>query len=603
MQYSFDFTAKPEAPDLDLNHLDYQRLSGFAEFSEKLATFNDRYDMDLVATKSARWQPGTYNKIKDNINNVLYPHWKKRRGANSIHKLLERNNWLYQNFQDSLDKLDNMLWRYRKDGTELYSDDDLSKAKELLYQLLDKFTTEYNNVKIEISPIPHAGRTLRGYNGAYDDVASARVGRLYPTINENNEITGVWNTNMYESIDHANNIKYDHFGETNPGKWFVNIRVLLDDVKINVTNSDMSKQYAELPYGKLILCFTTDLVTLITNHRRIAQGQHLVKTEFVGTTAHKFPYINGIEHPFVYSDSTRGYRDMVSYFNTYGNGNMCLGELGNDIFGAIFQGDITLLKMYLNIWANSFSVGVTSPLNTLNKVTFGVRKEWDANVRAHISGGNAACHKYMKNATADDKSSFIDKFCTECAITDNCKIYAKQTMDRISWADEADEAWIKAYAKLCSHLRDEVHTSKLFEIFADLYYFKTIDRFTRRNIERAFGDMSDFSCIDWNNYNDIVNSFILEGPTADNIIIMYEMYARGFVLSKVYSDNVPMYEELTLQTINMSFEEAIGKLTNNDIENNHYSWLYAQRYISSRDEYWTYNKFLNGREEGARYAI
>ena len=164
MQYSFDFTEKPETPDLDLSHLNYQQLSGFAEFSERLAHFNELYEMDLVATRSARWQPGTYNKVKASVSNVLYPHWKKRRGANSIHKLLETNNWRYQNFKDELDKLDHMLYRYRKDGTELYTDDDLDEAKGLLYELLNSFTTEHNNVKIDVSPIPHFGRTLRGYS-------------------------------------------------------------------------------------------------------------------------------------------------------------------------------------------------------------------------------------------------------------------------------------------------------------------------------------------------------------------------------------------------------------------------------------------------------
>ena len=600
MQYSFDFTEKPETPDLDLSHLNYQQLSGFAEFSERLAHFNELYEMDLVATRSARWQPGTYNKVKASVSNVLYPHWKKRRGANSIHKLLETNNWRYQNFKDELDKLDHMLYRYRKDGTELYTDDDLDEAKGLLYELLNSFTTEHNNVKIDVSPIPHFGRTLRGYSGAYDDANTNRIGRLYPKINESNEITGSWNTTMYESLDHANNIKYDYFGESNPGKWFINIRILLEDVKINVTNSAMSKQYAELPYGKLVVCFTVDLVTLITNHRRISKGQHIVKTEYVGTTAHKFPYINGIEHPFVYTTDRYGGINMVNYFNSYGNGNICLGELGNDIFGAIFQGNITLLKMFLNIWANSFSVGVTSPLNTLAKVTFGVREEWDENTRAHISGSNHACHKYMKTANKDDKISFLDKFCNGCAIFETCKIYAKLNMDKTSWADAADGSWIQAYNKLCMHLSDEVDTSKVYEMFADLHYFKTIDRLTRRNIERVFGE--NMSVRDFYDYHEILDNFILTGPNEDNIILIYEMFSRGFTLNKVYSDNKQMYEELALQTGNLGYEEAISKLTNNDIENNHYSWLYAQRYITSRDEYWTYNKFLNGREECIRYG-
>ena len=40
MQYSFDFSEKPATPDLNLNHLDYKQLSGFAEFAEKLISFN-----------------------------------------------------------------------------------------------------------------------------------------------------------------------------------------------------------------------------------------------------------------------------------------------------------------------------------------------------------------------------------------------------------------------------------------------------------------------------------------------------------------------------------------------------------------------------------
>ena len=134
MQYSFDFSEKPATPNLNLNHLDYKQLSGFAEFTEQLINFNEKYDMNLVATKSSRWQPGTYDKIKANIDSIIYPHWKKRRGANSINKLLERNNWRYQNFQDELKTLDNKLYRYRKEGIELYTDDDLKKAVQLIEQ-------------------------------------------------------------------------------------------------------------------------------------------------------------------------------------------------------------------------------------------------------------------------------------------------------------------------------------------------------------------------------------------------------------------------------------------------------------------------------------
>ena len=173
-------------------------------------------------------------------------------------------------------------------------------------------------------------------------------------------------------------------------------------------------------------------------------------------------------------------------------------------------------------------------------------------------------------------------------------------MDKVSWADVADGNWVQAYNKLCMHLSDEVDTSKIYEMFADMYYYKTIDRFNRRTVERVFGE--NMTVRAFNDYRAIMDNFTLTEPNEHNIILMYEMFSRGFVLNKVYIDNTQMYEELALQTEGMGFEEATSKLTNNDIENNHYSWLYAQRYISSRDEYWTYNKFLNGREEGIRYG-
>ena len=106
--------------------LDYTKLSASQEFGEKLEDFNRMYDVELIATKGARWQPGTYNKLKDWVPEILYPHWKRRRGANSISKLLQQEEWRYNNFKQSLGDLDDMLYNYRRNGVELYADDDLN---------------------------------------------------------------------------------------------------------------------------------------------------------------------------------------------------------------------------------------------------------------------------------------------------------------------------------------------------------------------------------------------------------------------------------------------------------------------------------------------
>ena len=62
--------------NIDNIGLDYTKLSASEEFGEKLEQFNSNYDVNLVATKGARWQPGTYNKLKNWVPNIIYPHWK-----------------------------------------------------------------------------------------------------------------------------------------------------------------------------------------------------------------------------------------------------------------------------------------------------------------------------------------------------------------------------------------------------------------------------------------------------------------------------------------------------------------------------------------------
>ena len=603
-QTSFDFSKKPATPELNLNHLDYTKLSGFAEFAEKLNSFNEKYEMDLVATKTARWQPGTYNKIKDNVDNILYPHWKQRRGANSIQKLLERNRWNYQNFKDNLDVLDMMLYKFRKNGVELYSDDDLEKAKVELHEVLDKFTNQCDDVKVSIEPIPHFGRRLRGYGThGYNDDGSFKIPRLYPIISNDNEIIGSYNEQMYDSWEAYQEAVAENTKISNPGEWFVNIRIAIRDIDISVTNNTMNKEYAKLPYGDLILSFTVDLITLLINYRRILKKQHVIKTDFIGIAATKFPIYEAYEHPFVYKRMHYGSNmDVLQYFNSYGNGNVCLGDLTTDIYHSLLSGNLELLKSYVNIWAKSFSAGVTSPLNTLATSHFGVPKEWDEATRAIIPSDKNTCERQVKEYTSEQKKTFTEKFCSNCDITDRCSVYTKLTFDSICWIDECDKDFSRAYAQLQYHLKDEVDEKKVYEMFADLYYYKSKpETWSLSNIERVFNlPVRSHKCKDMIDYDSILNTFHKDGPTMDNIIELYEVMERTWYLSRINEDNKEMWARLVDKTIGLKFKEAITKLTTRDIENNYYAWLFAT-HGTPRSEFWTYTRMLQYRKEGVRY--
>mgnify|MGYP003676742792 FL=1 len=599
-QTAFDFSDKPETPDLNLNHLDYKQLSGHAEFNEKLMSFNNKYDMSLVATKSARWQPGTYDKIKAGVAGVAYPHWKRRRGANSINKLLERNRYSYSNFKSDISKLDDMLYHYRADGIELYGDDDLAESKVLLSQLLEKFTEPIEDMEISIEPIPHFGRRLRGYAGnTYDDVGTGKTARLYPHINQDNVIVGSYNTTIYDTFDRYQDISKLKIKSTNPSEWFVNVRVAIRDIDIIVTNSEMTKEYAKLPYGDLIVSFTVDLVTLLSGYRRALNKQTILKTDFIGVTATKFPKHEAIEHPFVYTlvDS----RDKLSHFNTYATGNACLGELSKEIYTSLVTGNFLSLKSYLNIWASSFSTGVTSPLNGLQQCHFGVPREWDDTTRAIIPGDSNQCRKQIKRYnTQEEKAKFCEDFCSNCAISERCRVYGKLTLDKTCWIDDCDKDFAQAYSKLQYHLKDEVDEKQVYEMFADLWYYKN-NTFNTHAIRKVFG-VAFHDAHDMKDFTSYLNNVIADGINMDNIIEVFERCQRAYVMQRMEMDNLTMHQELINKTADCNtYQEVIAILTIRELEDNHYSWLYASGAHSNRSDYYTYTSMLNGRREGVRY--
>ena len=68
MQEEMQFLHQPE--------LEYEKLSASSEYFLLLNEFNEKYGIDLDYTPKARWKPGTYDKIKNKMRDIEYPHWR-----------------------------------------------------------------------------------------------------------------------------------------------------------------------------------------------------------------------------------------------------------------------------------------------------------------------------------------------------------------------------------------------------------------------------------------------------------------------------------------------------------------------------------------------
>ena len=574
--------------------LDYSKLSASQEFGEKLDDFNQRYETELVATKTARWQPGTYNKLKDYIPNVMYPHWKTRRGANNISKLLQRNRWNYSNFKKDLHGLDDMLFNYRRDGMELYKDSDLDESKDMLKEIIELLSMPTKDITFDISPVPYFGKRLR-YRECNNAIHSDC--RLFPIIEPNMEIIGSANHNVYDALDtyevhKATMVEF----EKHPGKWYVNILVSLKDINISVTNNELSRTYGELPYGDIIVGLTVDLMTLCTNYRRIKDKKSLIKTGFIGYASTVFPHYEALCHPFVYRQYESG--TTISWFTAYANGNTCFGDLGGDIFRSLLSGNLKMLKTYLKIWSSSYTAGSTSPLNSLQTIHFGLPKEWNELTRSMIATDKGVCQKQIDLGT--DKQEFKDKFCSNCALTNDCNTYTRLAFIDMDWKESPPASWIEMYPKMVDYFDGEIDEKVMYELFNDLYFYlimtkepnwlKVLKVFGMTNSMQHFdGDWAEF-LVEW------------KSAPMTNIKEMFNRCEYAWTLRNISTDNPDMFHQLVEKTKGMPFKEAIKVLTRRDMEDNHYSWLFATGQMSSRDDYYTYTKYINQRKEGLRYA-
>ena len=581
--------------------LDYTKLSASQEFGEKLEDFNRMYDVELIATKGARWQPGTYNKLKDWVPEILYPHWKRRRGANSINKLLQQEEWRYNQFKQSLSKLDNMLFNYRKNGVELYADNDIDAAKTILQDVITSLCKPTAGITIDVSPIPYFGRNLRYRE--YLNTIEKDI-RLFPVIDRNMNITGSTNQDTYDTMtayEETSNFSTEH--EKHPGRWYVNILISLKDVNVTITNREMNREYGNFPYGDIIVGLTIDLMTLCTNYRRINNKQTMIKCDYIGNGATVFPYYKAIQHPFIYRYDNR-YGDRA-WFTSYGNGNMCFGDLTTDIHKSLCTGNIKMLKTYLKIWSSSYSAGVTSPLNSPQSFHFGQPKEWDATTRSIIATDKSVCQTQISYGV--DKEMFKETFCSNCELTSECSVYTKLLFLDLDWRISADKHWRHSFDHICNYFDGDLSKEIINEIFNDIYYYLECAKipnmvairrvFMIRNRHSYYLAPYEINRDEWEAFQEAFK----ENPM-DNLKELFLRAERAWLLEHVNNDNNEMFQQLLAKIQNMSFIESCEALPTRTIEDNHYSWLYAVGSISDRNDYRTYYKILNKRKEGLRFG-
>ena len=162
-----------------------------AEVLEKLTRFNDIWNTDLSVTKTFRWSPGIYDKVKA----LLTQHflgWNTR--SNSIYTLfnkLETNAYRKRRIGTQIKEIDDILYRNRQDGITFQENPE--EIKEYLNMFINRLCTfGYTDGRMAMA-VGVDEHIVEGFNaGNYRDMSLTIVVDIFPT----NMHVSVWDEDL-----------------------------------------------------------------------------------------------------------------------------------------------------------------------------------------------------------------------------------------------------------------------------------------------------------------------------------------------------------------------------------------------------------------------
>jgi len=402
--------------------IDTSILSGIGEFHDNIERFEQRWNIKLEFSPNARWRPGSYERLKGQVVKSLFPNWEKPRGANTIRKLTRYDSYTIGNLQKELITIDDELRGFRNNKIYLEGGKAAEEGKGLLDELMANYSKVVSDVYVDITPIPYWNRSRRRLSSIEQlEYVPPIIPKIVTSDGElPNPMQGFAQStkNVRERITQASQSK-------NPKRWYINIIVSLRDIELNYFKaSDETNLLAEIPWGNLYVGFTMPIYDLVMNYRKLVNRVNLnnipLNVQRFANQTYKFPFIPGIQHPFVHRGSN-------SVTNSYEWGNTCFGSWKHDVTLALCNGNLAHLKAILILWAKTYHCTNTSPLNQPENCHLGQDVNWVKGISNYLRTSPATCRTAVQAGytTVD----LLEGHCSICALKEmgECTYYEELT--------------------------------------------------------------------------------------------------------------------------------------------------------------------------------
>ena len=558
------------------DNFEYEKMSDIGEFFTLLDDLNSRYETDLEVYESAKWKHGTYNKIKKVIAEVTFPQWNRKRGANRIWKLFDRQRWRLENFQESITRLDRKLAKYRYNGINLKNEESIEEGKTFVKLIQDSIENIKNpNISAEITNEPWF--TQKDNNSMPHQYIGS-----FPQVDVDGNIDRLLYSNGLVNVN-----------EINPANWYLNIKF---DLRNIILEASTDRTSAKIPFGDMYVLFTFPFTILYqANCSKYITSN---ASDSIKQWSYVYPYFDGARHPFVSTSGNRRYKKQPNSYGqlrTYSMGNTCFGDLHSDIIKLISSGRFDEALLFLNQWASCYPLTGTSPLNQINTSMIGLDINFPQEIKERILCDTFVCDEnadlLLEQGDVGLNDQYIADNCLKCISLDTCRVLRNKLMWSNLQVDYIDKELSKEDRELLRKYYDnnliygnQHNSDSLYNGFEKGYAILRNGlrngRFDLASIRHIFNDIARRSTLEDQETSIIKKSYLSNLLSDENLSILG---AGNYSVETFTAIVLELNEKDIMNSLATAFSRNVRMLleSNPDKKLSDYTTLQLEGYISA----------------------
>ena len=257
------------------------------------------------------------------------------------------------------------------------------------------------------------------------------------------EATSAWLNNIASTsavineVDNGYTFEVYHAMGADDMKDYILFVISIDNITMNVGTS---RNFAPVKCGKVKMYVGLDMLQVLGSaisdtemkfdSRYMHHGYHIGGQYTPLEEKLLFPYIsnrgrNSCSRSIRYSNIDEYVRDdipgiEVDSDDTDGFGNLCLGELKDQVLGTLAKGRLDEAVFWLNKWGGFYNINTTGPLNNYSKMYWG---QPNALYSEHMEG--VLSDRNTSDCYYEPIANKLESYCevNECLLRDNCSKY------------------------------------------------------------------------------------------------------------------------------------------------------------------------------------